>query len=374
MATGYYRFGHFALDPAERKLSVNAEPVELNARYFDALLLLLREPGVLVTKDCFLQEVWNGVPVTDDALTQCIKTLRRQLGDNASSPSYIETVPKHGYRFIAPVEWLTSDISGDEAPRTQAEREREAEKPISSWSWQQFLHLGAAGTTGGGIAGLVGGLLFGFIGAAQSQQSGIGSLSVLLVLVSITILIAIVGAAGVSFGIAAAGFTRLQPALRLPLGGAIGGFLTGGFIKLLGIDAFQLLFGQSPGDITGAKEGIMLGAAIGIGLWLAQPRSDKEKLFGRSVTYAIITGSIFGALIPLTGGRLMGGSLALLSDSFPDSRLRFDPLVGLFGGGDSGILSQVLTAGMEGALFSACIIGAIELSRRTYSKPVRGHQ
>ena len=44
------------------------------------------------------------MPVTDEALTQCIKTLRRQLGDSASSPRFIETVPKHGYRFIAPVE------------------------------------------------------------------------------------------------------------------------------------------------------------------------------------------------------------------------------------------------------------------------------
>src|ERR687889_639627 len=100
---GSFRFDRFLLDPANRQLSREGDPVELNGRYFDALLLLLAEAGQLVTKDRFLQEVWKGVPVTDEALTQCIKTLRRQLGDDASRPRFIETVPKHGYRFIAPV-------------------------------------------------------------------------------------------------------------------------------------------------------------------------------------------------------------------------------------------------------------------------------
>ena len=76
----------------------------LNSRYLDALALLVREQGRLVSKDRFLDEVWRGIPVTDEALTQCIKTLRRQLGDDAALPRFIETVPKHGYRFIAPVE------------------------------------------------------------------------------------------------------------------------------------------------------------------------------------------------------------------------------------------------------------------------------
>ena len=48
-------------------------------------------------------EVWRGIPVTDEALTQCIRTLRKQLGDDAARPRFIETVPKNGYRFVAPV-------------------------------------------------------------------------------------------------------------------------------------------------------------------------------------------------------------------------------------------------------------------------------
>src|SRR6186713_2008256 len=104
MSSGRFRFDGFLLDPADRRLTRDGVAVDVNARYLDALALLVREHGKLVSKDRFLDEVWRGVPVTDEALTQCIKTLRRQLGDNVANPRFIETVPKHGYRFIAPVE------------------------------------------------------------------------------------------------------------------------------------------------------------------------------------------------------------------------------------------------------------------------------
>src|SRR5688500_2589937 len=104
MESGGFRFADFVLDPDDRRLIRAGAPVELNARYLDALALLVRESGRLVSKDRFLDEVWRGVPVTDEALTQCIRFLRRILGDDATRPRFIETVPKHGYRFIAEVE------------------------------------------------------------------------------------------------------------------------------------------------------------------------------------------------------------------------------------------------------------------------------
>ena len=70
MESGRFRFDRFRLDPADRQLLRDDEPVEVNARYFDALALMVREQGRLVTKDRFLEEVWRGVPVTDEALTQ----------------------------------------------------------------------------------------------------------------------------------------------------------------------------------------------------------------------------------------------------------------------------------------------------------------
>src|SRR4051794_14771438 len=146
MTPGSFRFDRFLLDPADRQLRRDDAPVELNARYLDALVLLVREAGKLVSKDRFLGEVWRGVPVTDEALTQCIKTLRRQLGDDAAKPRFIETVPKHGYRFIAPVRVLGGKTARVGGP---------------SDNLRQFLVRGSAGTGGGaggwaprGVAGL----------------------------------------------------------------------------------------------------------------------------------------------------------------------------------------------------------------------------
>ena len=98
-----YEFAGFRLEPAERRLTCAGTAVELSQRYLDALLLMVRHPGALITKDRFMAEVWQGIPVTDEALTQCVRSLRKALGDDAARPRFIETVPRHGYRFIAAV-------------------------------------------------------------------------------------------------------------------------------------------------------------------------------------------------------------------------------------------------------------------------------
>lgn len=95
-----YRFDNFYLDAANRQLWRDGESVALNSKYFDVLLLLVSRNGQLVEKSRIFEEIWSGVFVTDAALTQCIKDIRRQLGDDAANPRYIKTVPKHGYIFI----------------------------------------------------------------------------------------------------------------------------------------------------------------------------------------------------------------------------------------------------------------------------------
>jgi DNA-binding winged helix-turn-helix (wHTH) protein len=341
-----FRFGRFQLDPAERRLWQDGQTVEINGRYLDALTLLVREQGRLVSKDRFLDEVWRGVPVTDEALTQCIRTLRKQLGDDAAQPRFIETVPKHGYRFIAAVEGGTATLP--------LERQRDERG-------QEILVLGAGGTIGGGLAGLIGGLIYGFAGASQPVQQGTGAVSVLLVLVCVTVLMAMIGGAGVGFGIAIAG--RGRAGYWKVFGGALGGLVVGAITKLLGIDAFNLLLGRSPGDITGAGEGLLLGAAVGIGAWLAS-RIDGMR---RSSAVAAVIGGATGILIVVLGGRLMGGSLALLSEQFPDSRLRLDQLGILFGEHGFGPVTHIVTGGLEGALFAGCVVGAMILARRSQS-------
>ena len=354
MASGGYRFEGFELDPADRRLTRDGVTVDLNARYLDALILLVREQGRLVPKDRFLDEVWKGVPVTDEALTQCIRTLRRALGDDAARPRFIATAPKHGYRFIAPIE-----TPGEKpAPPAPLAAERAALP-------QPFLTLGVAGVAGGGLAGLIGGLIYGLVGAADASQGGVGALSVLLVMVCLTTVLAVVGAAGVCFGmVAAARIARRFDAWSI-VGGAGGGLLVGAVVKLLGADASTLLFGRSPGDITGAPEGALLGAAVGLAAWLTVRRTRRGSL-RLGVATAAVCGLGAGLMVALMGGRLMGGSLDLLADQFPGSRLRLDAFGRLFGEDGFGPISHVLSAGLEGLLFCACIVGTMILARRRF--------
>ncbi len=349
-----FRFDRFTLDPGDRQLRRDDAPVELNARYLDALGLLVGEAGKLVSKDRFLDEVWRGVPVTDEALTQCIKTLRRQLGDDAGNPRFIETVPKHGYRFIAPVELV------------DGERVAAASQSAASTNGsRKFALIGAAGTLGGAAAGVVGGIFYGFIGASQPLEPGIGAASVLMVLVSLCTSVAAIGAAGVSFGIAGAAFASRGNWQWSVLGGAIGGLVVGAIVKLLGIDAFNLLFGRSPGDITGAPEGLLLGAAVGLGAWLGT-RADGPLSLRQGVATAGLAGGAAGVLIPLLGGRMMAGSLELLARGFPESRLEIDQVGGMFGELGFGPISHVVTGGLEGMLFAGCVVGAMVLARRSF--------
>src|SRR5262245_11620845 len=260
MAVRRYQFDRFSLDPSERRLFAEELPVDLNSRYFDALLLLLQNPGMLLSKERFLQEVWRGIPVTDEVLTQCIKTLRRQLGDSATQPRLIETIPKHGYRFIAAVN-AVYDVAPEErkvAPASQADA------TAGAHDWRQgWLTLGA-GLTGGGMAGVLGGIAFGFAAASHAPQDGVGGLSALLVLVALATLLCLIGAAGVVGGIAAARLVMRNFTFAGLVGGAAGGLLVGAFGKLIGQDVFMLLIGQAPGDITSALEGLLLGAAVGL--------------------------------------------------------------------------------------------------------------
>jgi hypothetical protein len=307
---------------------------------------MVRDAGMLVSKDRFLDEVWRGVPVTDEALTQCIKALRRALGDEVASPRFIETVPKHGYRFIARVE---SKVAAT-AVVARARR-------------QDTLLLGAAGMIGGGLAGFIGGIFYGFAGASQPLAPGMGAVSILLVILCLTIAVALIGAAGVSFGIAIAAAFSARDWRWSVAGGALGGLIVGGIVKLLGIDAFNLLFGRSPAGMTGALEGVLLGGAVGFAAWLASRPGRRLRV---AVLMAAAVGAVAGILIPLLGGRLMGGSLDLLAATFPDSRLRLDQIGAIVGERRFGPVSQMITGALEGGLFSACVVAARVLAQRTF--------
>jgi DNA-binding winged helix-turn-helix (wHTH) protein/tetratricopeptide (TPR) repeat protein len=99
-----YEFGPFRLDPGERLLARQGTPVALTPKAFDTLLLLVENSGHLLKKEELLSRVWPDVFVEEVNLAQNISLIRKALdGKGIDGEHYIETVPKMGYRFIAPV-------------------------------------------------------------------------------------------------------------------------------------------------------------------------------------------------------------------------------------------------------------------------------
>lgn len=127
---GPYVFGPFILDPAERLLTRDGEPVSLRAKAFDTLCALVENPGHLMTKDELIQRVWPGTFVEDNSLSQSVLLIRKALGGESEGARYIETVPGRGYRFIAKVTTPTVTAS-TAAPRSGSpERHGDAERRL----------------------------------------------------------------------------------------------------------------------------------------------------------------------------------------------------------------------------------------------------
>ena len=78
-------------------------PLDLTPKLLDLLLHLLDHAGELVSKDDLLDALWRDANVTENALAQAVSDLRDALGDEPASPTYIKTVARRGYRFVAPV-------------------------------------------------------------------------------------------------------------------------------------------------------------------------------------------------------------------------------------------------------------------------------
>lgn len=334
-----YRFEDFELDTAERQLRRDGTAIALNARYLDALILLVHARGQLVTKDRFMDAVWRGIPVTDEALTQCIRTLRRTLGDEAGDPRFIATVPKFGYRFVGAVEGAGAAI----APVPSLPPI--AHMPLPSPLWQ----MGASGTAGAVAAGVIGGLAYGMLGATLAVPAQSGALSFVLVLACITIAVAAIGGGAVAFGVAAAvqrGGTRSSLAI---LGGALAGLIVGAVAKLLGIDAFTLLLGRAPDGITGAPEGLALGGAVGLAYWIAARRAGSTKRHAGLA--GMILGGAAGLIIALLGGRLLAGSIDVLTQTMDGARLDLGRIGVLLDESGFGLRSRMVTSAAEGALF-----------------------
>ncbi len=97
------RIGDWSVDRDGNALRRGDEVVRIEPKAMDVLTLLAARAGGVVSREELFAAVWPGVVVGDEALTQIIIKLRRALGDNSRSPTYIETISKRGYRLIAPV-------------------------------------------------------------------------------------------------------------------------------------------------------------------------------------------------------------------------------------------------------------------------------
>jgi Tol biopolymer transport system component/DNA-binding winged helix-turn-helix (wHTH) protein len=99
----FYEFGDFRLDLSQRVLLRGGKPVPVTPKVFSTLKQLVENSGRLLEKNEMMRLIWHDTVVEESNLTANIKTLRKALGDDAAHPTFIETVPRRGYRFIAAV-------------------------------------------------------------------------------------------------------------------------------------------------------------------------------------------------------------------------------------------------------------------------------
>src|SRR5437870_13796469 len=97
-----YRFGDFILSPRRRVLVRGGEAQPLIPRYFDLLVFLIERRHEAVHRRDIFDRVWSDVIVSESALGQAIRTIRRTLGDDSREPRFIRTVSRHGYQFVFP--------------------------------------------------------------------------------------------------------------------------------------------------------------------------------------------------------------------------------------------------------------------------------
>lgn len=119
-----YQFGPYELDATEHRLLCNGEEVPLQLKAFETLCTLVENAGRLMKKEDLLRKVWPDTVVEENNLNKNVSILRKALGEQDDGQSYIETVPKVGYRFVAIVREIGTAASEREvataSPRSSA--------------------------------------------------------------------------------------------------------------------------------------------------------------------------------------------------------------------------------------------------------------
>jgi DNA-binding winged helix-turn-helix (wHTH) protein/TolB-like protein/Tfp pilus assembly protein PilF len=163
-----YDFGPFRLDAVERLLHRNGELIPLPPKVATTLLVLVTNAGRMVEKDDLMKAVWPDTFVEEGALARNISLLRKTLGDAGEKPSYIETIPKRGYRFVAPVRTASEEDRPEDSDR----------KPVAS----ARLPLRWIGSSLATLVIVLGGVLFYWQSSPQPRPRPVPQGNVLAVL------------------------------------------------------------------------------------------------------------------------------------------------------------------------------------------------
>jgi TolB-like protein/DNA-binding winged helix-turn-helix (wHTH) protein/tetratricopeptide (TPR) repeat protein len=123
---GDFRVGPWLVEPSLNTLSRNGTSVHLEPKQIGVLVCLAQHQGEAVSKEKLLQTVWPDTFVGDDVLVRSIFVLRRSFEDDPKKPAFIQTIPKRGYRLIAPVAWANREEAGTDSSGVRIAKRRKA--------------------------------------------------------------------------------------------------------------------------------------------------------------------------------------------------------------------------------------------------------
>jgi DNA-binding winged helix-turn-helix (wHTH) protein len=405
-----YRFDEFMLCPQRRLLVREGQEVPLIPRYFDLLLLLIERRREAVHRREIFERVWADAIVSESALSQAVRTIRRALGDDSREPRYIRTVSRHGYRFVFPdvIEEEDEDAAARPAmPATQAtfvpvvaDHVGAAEVATPGWgatdveeqrdavagAGGEILPVGlrgavrfaanrwTGGAAGGALAGIVAGASGGLI--LYVAPGSFAPIAIAPVLAVIGGGCGAFGGAGVGAGLtfaeaatSASASVRspqsppeshvqslLQRFVALMVCGALGGGFVGASVQWLTRWALAALVGLDL-NVGGGLEGLVIGSGAGLGFAIATRSVHHGRMAPRGGKRALAAGIIaiccgLAGLSLMLGGRpLAGGTIHIIADAADGSRATLAPLGRLIGEPDFGPISSAILAFGEAAVF-----------------------
>lgn len=352
-----YRFSDFTLSPQRRLLVRDGREVPLIPRYFDLLVLLIERRHEAVHRREIFDRVWTDATVSDSALSQAIRTLRRTLGDDSREPRFIRTVSRHGYRFVLPDVVEETDDGAQAAPAlapmpvdVAVEVTDDPEGALVRWhdaAWGGAL----AGMAAGGLGGLI-------LSAAPECTAPLVIAPVLAVLGGG---LGALGGGGVGLGLFVADTSaRDQGALARIAASATGGGIVGVCVQWLATWGLAALLGLDVA-IGGGLEGVVIGAATGAGAATAAMTTARWQ----TVLITAILCGLAGLALGLGGRPLVGGTIHTIAIAADGSRAILAPLGRLIGEPDFGPVSRAILAFGEAATFGAGVaFGLLRPQRR----------